>query len=174
MGSLDIFGISPEQMDAALEAKKKRGRRDARVCICGHAGGAHFLRAGAQTEDIDTYPKGVVGCQAGKTPCACDEFTWVLTVNDVRSFIQKTEGPGPAHALVKGVASADRRGLTIEWREGLACFLCKGAPSEVGPLTVIAYNERGGEAMRSTNENRFHCEECRAKVRDYATANAGS
>lgn len=166
----DVLGLDLESVQRIQKTKKVRGRRDARVCVCGHAGGAHFmLPAGTGLSDDPTdLVKGATGCQAGKVPCACDHFLWVLTATDVRSFIQKTEGPGEEHALTKGVASSLARGVRPEWREGLTCFWCGEPPSKVGTLIAIPYNERGGEAKRSTNENRLHCSNCRALVQRQA------
>lgn len=161
--ALALIGLDMEAVERWDAMRKKRGRRDARVCVCGHSGNAHFPVHGS-AEDIGDLPAGEVGCQAGKVPCQCDQFKWVLTIGDVRSFIQKTEGPGPLHALAKGIASSAKRGHFPEWREGIVCFMCKRDPAEVGQLIPIAYNERGGEAMRSTSINRMHCEECRLGI----------
>ncbi|URP22343.1 hypothetical protein SEA_BIG4_310 [Microbacterium phage Big4] len=161
--ALAMVGLTPESVEKFTEKQKVRGKRDARVCVCGHAGGAHFARDLTQTP-IDSLGEGEVSCQAGKTPCECNTFKWVLTIEDVRSFIQKTEGPGADHALSKGLASSARRGFFPEWREGIRCFYCKRPPEEAGTLYPVAYNERGGEAFRSTSVNLLHCMDCRATI----------
>lgn len=160
-----ILGITQADVDA-FEAKRKiRGKRDSRVCVCGHAAGAHFPSGGfGGPADIADHEAGTVACQAGKTPCACNRFVYALTASDVRSFIQKTEGPGPDHALSKGIKSSIRRGVKIEWRAGIVCMYCHRSPEEVGTLIPIAYNERYGEAFRSTPVNRMHCQSCRELV----------
>jgi hypothetical protein len=114
--------------------------------------------------DIADREAGSIRCQAGKTPCECQKFLYVLRATDIRSFIQKTTGPGKEHALAKGIASTLERGIRVEWREDIACFYCGKAPVEVGALIPIPYNERGGEAFRSTVENRLHCEGCRMAI----------
>ncbi|UVG35290.1 hypothetical protein SEA_CECE_284 [Microbacterium phage Cece] len=158
-----VVGITPESVQGYKENKAAKGRRDQRICVCGHGGRAHFALDG-QGGDIDTLGEGEVGCQAGKVPCACNHFKWVVTLPDIRSFIQKTEGPGEAHALQKGLVSSLARGVAPTWREGLRCFWCKREPSECGTLIPIAYNERGGEALRSTPRNMLMCAECRVAV----------
>jgi hypothetical protein len=160
MDDISLLGITDEDVKKYAERRKTKGRRDQRVCVCGHAGNAHFALDGGGAP-VDILAAGQVGCQAGRVPCMCNEFKWVLTIPDVRSFIQKTEGPGELHALTKGLTSSAARGYRPVWREGIACFWCKKSPEEVGALIPIAYNERGGEAMRSTTVNRLHCVDCR-------------
>lgn len=160
MDPYEVMGVTDEMAQKWEEFKAKKGRRDQRVCVCGHGGGAHYTFDGSS---IDA-PTSEVGCQAGKVPCMCNRFFWVLTATDIRSFIQKTEGPGEDHALMKGLISSRRRGIVPEWREGFRCFHCKKEPSEVGVLIPIAYNEKGGEAMRSTPDNRLHCSGCRQRI----------
>ena len=159
----EVTGITEEMVQAYRDAKaaKNRAGRDRRVCVCGHTGKAHFTTDGSTVDQ----PVGAVACQAGRVPCNCTSFKWVLTADDVRSFIQKTEGPGPEHALTKGIVSTTLRGFAISWRDGVACFNCKRSPEEVGTLIPIAYNERGYEAFRSTDRNMLMCEGCREHIR---------
>lgn len=159
----DVIGITDEMVQAYRDAKaaKNRAGRDRRVCVCGHTGKAHFTTDGSSVDN----PTGTVGCQAGRVPCQCNSFKWVLTADDVRSFIQKTDGAGSDHALMRGIVSTVNRGFAISWREGVACFNCKRPTEEVGNLTPIAYNERGFEAFRSTNINMLMCEGCRENIR---------
>ncbi len=171
MDPFEVLGVTEEMTQKFIKDRAIRGRRDARVCVCGHAGGAHYTPDGS---DIDDAAPGGVGCQAGKVPCMCNTFNWVLTASDVRSFIQKTRGPGDKHALTKGLASSRARGITPEWREGLSCFSCKGNPTFVGPLVAIAYNDRWGEALRPTEHNYLHCAECRAKAAAFAASQAAA
>lgn len=159
-----ILGITQADVDRYVTKKKAGTRRDQRVCVCGHSAGSHFDLSGEE-RPVDTLGIGEVGCQSGKVPCSCGEFKWVLTMPNIRSFIQKTTGPDHDHALAKGLASSMARGLKPEWREGIRCFYCKRPPEEAGRLIPIAYNERGGEAFRSTPDNRLHCAECREAIR---------
>lgn len=163
--ALSVLGITEDDVKRFATNKAAKGRRDSRVCVCGHPGGAHFGERGSSVDSAITLGEAI-HCQAGKTPCECNHFNWVLTISDVRSFIQKTMGPGPEHALTKGLASSFERGLSPEWREGLHCFKCKRktADGEVGTLTAIAYNEAMGEAMRPTAFNALMCSDCRAEV----------
>jgi len=172
--ALAVLGMTMADVDRINANRKHRIKRDARVCVCGHAAGAHFPSKGSPDDrgDIASYAEGEVACQAGKTPCACEKFQYVLTISDVRSFIQKTTGPGEEHALAKGLASSLGRGIFPEWREDIACFWCGKHPAEVGTLIPIAYNERGVEAFRPTKVNRLHCASCRAEVA--RRANGGS
>ncbi len=161
-----VMGITQEDVDRFVETRKLKGvKRDARVCVCGHGANAHFSPTLGGPADIAEYPAGSIHCQAGKTPCDCQQFVYVLRASDIRSFIQKTEGPGKDHALAKGIASTMNRGVKIEWRDDIACFYCGKPPKEVGALIPIAYNERGGEAFRTTTVNRLHCQGCRTAVK---------
>lgn len=162
-----ILGITQADVDRYLEKKKSGSRRDQRVCVCGHSAGSHFDLSGEE-RPVDNLAVGEAGCQSGKVPCACNQFKWVLTMTNIRSFIQKTTGPDDQHALSKGLASSLARGLRPEWREGIRCFYCKRPPEECGRLIAIAYNERGGEAFRSTPVNQLHCQECRELIRQQA------
>lgn len=164
-----VTGLTRGDMVKFVQQRKERGRRDARVCVCGHSGGAHFRTGIGGPGDISELPPRSVGCQAGKVPCACNTFIYVLRCSDVRSFIQKTEGPDSEHALAKGIASTLGRGIQIEWHPNLACMKCEKEPSEVGVLAPVAYNERGFEATRSTDRNMLICEDCRADIRAQAT-----
>jgi len=163
MEDISLIGLSDADVEKFVEKRKVKGRRDQRVCVCGHGGNAHYALDGSNTS-VDELVQGQVGCQAGRVPCLCNQFKWVLTIPDVRSFIQKTEGPGERHALAKGLMSSFARGYRPTWREGIACFWCKKSPEEVGALIPIAYNERGGESARSTAENRLHCASCRERL----------
>lgn len=163
-----ILGITQADVDRFVTKQKTKSRRDQRVCVCGHSAGSHF-DVRAEDRPVDTLAKGDVGCQSGKVPCQCNEFKWVLTMTNIRSFIQKTTGPDDQHALSKGLASSLARGLRPEWREGIRCFYCKRPPEECGRLVAIAYNERGGEAFRSTPDNRLHCQDCRESIRAMVT-----
>lgn len=168
MDTFSLLGVSPEDAARMTRMAKEKGRRDSRICVCGHAGGAHSplrVKPGEENKDIIEFKFGEIVCQAGKTPCACERFQWVATAQDVRSFIYKTEGAGPLHALTKGAIASEMRGKEVTWREDLVCFTCLKPSSEVGPLIAIAYNERKGEAHRSTNMNRLHCETCRDLTR---------
>lgn len=166
MGIVDpVLGLTDEDIEEYRILKKTKGRRDARVCICGHSGGAHFMLSGfGGEENIARNPKGSMGCQAGRVPCACSKFDPVLKANDVRSFIHKTEGPGRMHALMKGVKSSRERGVTIEWRPDLRCYRCAKAPDEVGQILPVDYNERNGEALRSTPNSALVCDACRMAI----------
>lgn len=169
--ALALIGLTPEGVEEFSENQKNRGKRDSRVCVCGHAAGAHFARDLSQTP-IDSLGEGEASCQAGKVPCECATFKWVLTMQDVRSFIQKTVGPGADHALSKGLASSAKRGFFPTWREGIVCFYCKRPSDEVGVLYPVAYNERGGEAFRSTPINMMNCSDCRAQIQAQVSGGA--
>lgn len=161
-----VTGIGEAEVESFLRTRAAKGpKRDSRVCVCGHGARSHFpLSSFGGPADIEAHEAGTIACQAGKTPCECQQFIYVLRATDIRSFIQKTEGPGEDHALAKGIKSSLARGVVPEWREGIACMICKGVPTDVGPLVPIAYNERYGEAMRPTPINRLHCQSCREGV----------
>lgn len=167
MAGLDL---NPEEFEERLTAKKARGRRDSRICVCGHGGGSHFSlghAVGEENRDIATYSEGEVGCQPGRVPCQCAHFVWVLKSSDVRPFIQKTEGAGYDHALSKGFMSAHQRGAELEYREGLVCFRC----GEDTRLVPIPYHDNGMEAARSTGRDMMLCTDCRDSIRTAAIGN---
>lgn len=162
MDGIGLIGLTEEDVLLYAERRKTKGRRDQRVCVCGHGGNAHFALDHSETP-VDTLPAGSVGCQVGRVPCLCNEFTWVLTIDDIRSFIQKTDGPGADHALAKGLKSSAARGYHPKWREGICCMWCRRTPEESGALIPIAFNDRGGEARRSTPVNKLFCGDCRTR-----------
>lgn len=166
MSALEKLGMDLAQAEKIVASRSGRGRRDSRICVCGHSGGSHFMVDGSVPADIAGAGAGEVGCQAGKVPCQCAQFVWVATASDVRPFIQKTEGSGIDHALLKGIMSAEVKGKTVTWREGLSCFRCG---SLVSSLLPIPYNENGREAKRSTGRDMLMCPECREAIRVQAS-----
>lgn len=164
MDALEFLGITEEEAATLVKNKKARGRRDSRICLCGHGGGAHYVVGeGEPSGDIANYEKGKVACQAGRVPCLCNYFYWVLTAGDVRPFIQKTEGPGVEHALTRGVASAVQKKIEVSWRDNLVCFKCQATDGR--RLTLIPYNPNGVEAKRSTGIDAMYCDDCREEFR---------
>lgn len=105
--------------DEAIETDKRlktKPRRDPRICICGHAMNKHVPESGA--------------CEPTRYKCPCRNQTAVLTVDDTRLFLRRSTGPGPEHALTRGIAALAEAGKGCDWIEdGGKCMKCEGTES---------------------------------------------
>lgn len=149
MSALDKLGVSKEEAKEALDnVEMISGRKDGRVCICGHSNGRHL---------VSSY--GNMTCQAAKQPCECKQIRLVVKASDTRPFLRKTSGSGPFHALIQGIASAEEKGIEVEWLIDPTCDRC-GSESEVTVVTVD--RETGQELTESKGYDKFLCSECRS------------
>lgn len=148
------FGI--EEAEAAEEKISKRGRldRDRRICACGHPMKRHWTDMGK------TY------CKPSKLECPCrfESHRAVLIAADTRRFLCKTVGPGPEHALARGILASVQNGEPIEWVIDMKCGLC-GAESRLTPTPIQSIDE--GRTWRAhfdaTGYDALLCGECTVK-----------
>ena len=142
----DFFDTTAEEAEAALEKFDNGRKRDGRVCICGHSVGRH--------EDLGD---GIINCRVVKYECPCTGVRVVLDASNTRPFIRTTDGPGVQHALLKGVAAANKAGATFEWIAEPICDKCsregKILPAALNPSTLRISN-------MGTRLNQMLCREC--------------
>jgi hypothetical protein len=149
MGFLD-FTI--EDLKTADEKIRKSGRsdRDKRICVCGHSVKVH-----------ESFDGGFVACTPSRIDCRCKEIRPVIKVEDVRLFIRKTMGPGPEHALSRGMLASIERGHVIEWIAPRQCDRC----GKEGPISPTAITKSGTVVYdQDTGLNALLCQDCRAGV----------
>lgn len=109
---LASMGLDADEAIATDKRLKTKPRRDPRVCICGHAMNKHVPESGA--------------CEPTRYKCPCRMATPVLTVDDTRLFLRRSTGPGPEHALTRGIAALAEAGKSCDWIEtGGKCMKCE-------------------------------------------------
>lgn len=153
---LESMGLTLDEVREADETLRGRPKeRDGRICICGHPVNRH------------TVTSGVVLCKPTRMECPCRKVRPVLDVSDTRAFLRKTAGPGPEHALSRGL-----RGLTdgrqgaggaersAEWVVDLECDRC-GGNTRVVPAPVTS---SGNVVHEPTGYDALLCAECLAEV----------
>ena len=142
------FGI--EESEAAEEKIASQGRtdRDKRICACGHPMARHWTELGKTL------------CKPSKMDCPCrfESHRAVLIAGDARKFLRKTEGPGPEHALARGILASVKDGLSVEWLIEMQCDFCKKetqlSPAPIDVDRNIRYQATGYDALL--------CKECRS------------
>ena len=146
----DIFEKMGITQDEAVQADKElleKPRSDKRICLCGHSVSRH-----------DTTLDRPV-CTVGKMYCPCKRIQPVLTVEDTRPFIRKTEGASILHALTRGIASAADRGQEMEFiPEAWVCHKCEQSDVRLSPVPVSA---NGVPQTEATGYDALLCDECR-------------
>ena len=156
----DAMGINPIEamglsMDDVLEADRKilsvtkKGKRDRRICLCGHAVARHSEYAGHLT------------CKPSAMLCPCKAVKPVIEVDDIRAFLRRTEGAGAMHALTRGIAAAVSSGKEVTWIVELKCDKCGKASSNVVPAAVT---QSGRLADGATGYDALICHECRVSM----------
>jgi hypothetical protein len=147
MSALDKLSVSQDDAKEALEKiQEESGRKDGRICICGHSNGRH--RVGYA---------GLMTCQAAKQFCPCKNVRLVLTASDTRPFLRKTSGGDGFHALIQGIVAAEEKEIEIEWLTDPKCDKC-GAETGV---TVVTVDANGFELTESKGYDLFVCSKCR-------------
>ena len=143
------MGIELEEVIKASEEIKQRKPRDRRICLCGHGIARHSEFGGREA------------CSALHYNCKCRKAIPILTAEDIRPFICRTEGSGALHALSRGIAAAAKRGQGIEWvEENRYCHSCETA-GEALRLTPVAITNNGFVTDQDTGYNALLCPECR-------------
>jgi hypothetical protein len=108
---LEAMGIDPDEAIEADHRLKTKPRRDPRICVCGHAINKHVPESGA--------------CEPTRYKCPCRHSIPVLIVDDTRLFLRRATGPGPEHALTRGIAALAEAEKSCEWiPETAKCFKC--------------------------------------------------
>ena len=143
---MDFFDFSEEEAEEALKnVEQVSGRKDGRVCICGHSNGRHEIL------------NGMVACQPAKQYCPCKKIRLVVESSNTRPFLRKTAGGGPMHALSQGIKSAIGYGYSVDWLIEPKCDKC-GEDKQVSPVPVT---QNGRETEEATGFDVLLCRECR-------------
>ena len=152
--SLDVLasmGITIEdidQADAELIEKKKHAI-DRQVCACGHAMSRH------------TIVHGITYCKPARMECPCKKPRAVIETSDTRLFIRKTDGAGPAHALIRGLRAAIEKNKETRWCVEHVCDRCGKDHPNIVPVPVT----QGGHAVSyATGYDALLCPNCRLDV----------
>lgn len=159
-----LTGLGPMDIELSVPEKAKP-ERDGRICVCGHGAKNH----GAVEREyfnmpLEDVPQGSVACSVGRHQCACTKFFPVLVSGDNRRFMSKTVGPGADHALARGVGNALNAGVSVIWREGLACGKCQAEGVSLQPVAVMIRHGQPTIARRSAEYNYLLCANCVAEL----------
>lgn len=147
---LSAFGLSKEEVLVIDETLKDRPTtRDGRICICGHGAGRHKMIGGYSV------------CNPSRMSCPCKALRAVLDVEDTRSFLRKTSGGGPLHALTRGIAAMpEEKYKTAKWLVEMKCDRC----GEVSNLAPVPVTQNGIATDYPTGYDALLCETCRTEV----------
>lgn len=143
---LALLGGPAEEVDQELaSAAERKGRRDKKICSCGHSEGAHSNVA------------NMVVCQPARQYCKCNTFIPVLRPDDARFFMHTSEGSGPLHALTKGIRRMQLQGVKAELLVPKACFRCEKPTPRLIPLMLSSEGTPTHSVGRQTI---LVCESC--------------
>lgn len=160
---LEGLDVTLEDAEESL-AKSTRLARRSGICVCGHSANAHTANVPPGYSKIHDQAKAShkPKCAPSRHICPCREYQEVLTTSDIRPFRKATSGPGPDHALVKGIMNAMQadREITVTWSPNLVCVKCKKGTDEVA-LAPVAYDFLWMEAKEPTDMNTMICRNCR-------------
>jgi hypothetical protein len=154
LAMLKQMGYSPEQIAEHLAQEEARPSSKT-VCLCGHPKARHFIDTEFST------------CKPAKMSCPCAHFIPIAKVEDGRSYLWKTEGPGMDHALVKGIFRALNKGEYLEWiDQNYVCVKCK-VSGHKKELTIHPFEGDPESGLRPSIQiefsrwNFFLCETCK-------------
>lgn len=151
LASLGISSSEIEGMKDLLHEKNLARKRDNRICICGHP--------------ISYHRSGV--CMPAKMVCPCQNAVAVLSCDDTRFFLRKTDGPGALHALTRGIVALTVKGKEAEWIETPICEYPECSSPEGTKVIPVPINNTVVPpriSYRPMKVNKFLCEECRIKL----------
>lgn len=157
---LRSMGIDPEEAIAEAEEREAAPKTDKRICSCGHAISRHY------EADLGGDRGIRVECSAQKGNCSCKSIDPVLTVEDKRLFLRKTEGPFGGHALTQGIVASAKVGVGVEWIPD--AFVCASCGTKEGPLSMTpVYPVVFNVADYDTGVNHLLCGTCLLKGRSH-------
>lgn len=146
---MSFFDFTEDEAEKALNnIEMLSGRKDGRICLCGHSNGRH------------SWVNGILSCQAAKQYCPCKSLRLVVECSNTRPFLRKTSGPGPLHALSQGIASAIKAGYEITWLVPMECDKCH----KTGPVSPIPVSQRGVIMDEATGYDALLCRDCRVNA----------
>ena len=149
--ALGLLGMDLDDvLETDSELRTRPLERDGRICLCGHGMSKH-------TVIID----GITNCKPSKMDCPCKRARAVLDAEDTRPFLRKTQGPGPMHALSRGLAALAVSGKDAKWLIDLNCDRCNEPSDTLIPMPVT----KGGFASEDvTGYDALLCQRCREEV----------
>lgn len=160
---LKNWGITPEESEEAeRQIAERKNKRDKRICACGHAAKSHSSESTSEHHQF-LVAAGRGGCRPSKIVCPCIKFVPVIEASDVRRFIFKTNGPGPMHALSRGIKAATDAEIDLNWVEGARCGKCHSPATDVA-LYPMALTIEGKESEVATPVNVIFCGKCRSEL----------
>jgi len=161
--AIETMGIDFEMADA-VNSKLISKSLDDRICICGHAMRRH------SEADMTQF------CNPGRTTCHCrkSNMTPVLKAGNVQVFRHSSNGPGPEHALVRGLVSLSKTDKEMEWIEEPFCMIngC-GSKDEVSPVVLETQSDGSAKLIKNIKsravdpdylpsyQDVFACKSCR-------------
>jgi hypothetical protein len=134
------MGITPEEVQAAVEKSKNERKADPRVCACGHGARSHSSNARRENLlQMSLKENGEDRCIPGRQACLCSGFREVVNTDDIRIFKFRTTGAYDLHAISKGIAKCVTTGVRVEASIPWQCDFCDRTDS-VGmvPITKAA------------------------------------
>jgi hypothetical protein len=141
--ALERMGLNANLVSMGLDPEL-RMRKTKRICICGHSTNHHFTEGPLQI------------CSFGQGNCMCGKNIPVLEASDLRWFMRSTEGPGPDHALSRGIYMAEQNGATVKFFKTPSCFKCNDG--RIG--YPVALDRNFFVVNRPGTHNMFLCREC--------------
>lgn len=143
---MSFFDFTEDEAEKAINnIEMLSGRKDGRICLCGHSNGRHSLI------------NGILSCQAAKQYCPCKSLRLVVECSNTRPFLRKTSGAGPLHALSQGITSAIKAGYEIKWLVDMECDKCQNTV----PVSPVPVSQRGVEMDEATGYDALLCRDCR-------------
>lgn len=138
----EFLDFDVEDVRTAEEKIKAQSRpdRDKRICACGHPMNSHTISS-----------SGIVLCTPSRMMCPCKVARPVLIAGDARKFLRKTMGPGPEHALSRGILASFEDGKDVAWIIDRICDRC-GRDGNISPVPItregiIKYEATGYDAL---------------------------
>lgn len=127
---LKALGVDPDE--ALVKYQEHLNKKPERhICTCGHAKARHYIAGEVAT------------CKPSALECPCNEYNPVIEVQDTRSFLHSTQGPGIEHALIKGLTATLAKGTHATWLPGAyRCRIC-GSEEELTVYPIGGNKESG-------------------------------
>lgn len=145
--ALESLGIDVEEAIETDRRLMKKGPRDNRICVCGHAVARH------KTDEFS----GITECRPSRMYCPCETPRAVLEAEDTRMFLRQTNGPKSEHALVRGMVALVVAEKEAKWLDDpLLCDKC-GNRGNISPVPLTKNNRI---AYEPSARNALLCETC--------------
>ncbi|MGA1717683.1 MAG: hypothetical protein ACO38Q_02630 [Aquiluna sp.] len=145
--ALESLGINVEEAIETDRRLMKKGPRDNRICVCGHAVARH------KTDEFS----GITECKPSRMYCPCDSPRAVLEAEDTRMFLRQTNGPKSEHALVRGMVALVVAEKEAKWLDDpLLCDKCQ----KRGNISPVALTKNNKIAYEPSSKNALLCDSC--------------